>query len=86
VRVQRIALKDEGDVSIAGRGVRHVFVADADHACVDLFEAGHGAKQGRLAATRRADDHAEDAVVDREVDRVERRHGAEAAAHAFDRQ
>jgi hypothetical protein len=68
VRVERVVLEHHRDVARLGRHVVDDLVADADLALGDFLEAGDHAKERRLAAARRPDEHAELAVGDRDVD------------------
>ena len=72
VRVERVALEDHRDVAVARGHVVDDPLADADDALADLLEAGDHAQRGRLAAPGRADEHHELAVVDLEIEAVDR--------------
>ena len=67
VRVERIALEDHGDVTVARRDVVDDAVADLDRAFADRLEARDHAQSRGLAATGRADEDHELAVVDLEI-------------------
>jgi hypothetical protein len=72
VRIERIALEDHRDVAVAGGEVVDDAVADPDLALGDLLQAGEHPQRGRLAAARRADDHHELAVLDLQLEIVDR--------------
>ena len=55
-----------------GGRLRHVALVDEDRAVVDLLEAGEHAQAGRLAATGGADEDEELAVLDLQVELVDR--------------
>ncbi len=71
VRIQRVALEDHRDVSMARREIGHVAPADRDLARRHLLEPGDRAKERRLAAARRPDERDELAVADLERDVVD---------------
>ncbi len=73
VRIERVVLEDHRDVALLRRQVGDVAVADEDRAGVDLLEPGEHAQRRRLARARRADEDEELAVLDLEVERVDRR-------------
>ena len=64
VRVERIVLKDHGDVAILRRHVVDALVADENLAAGNLFEASDHAECGGFPASRGADEHDEFAVGD----------------------
>ena len=68
VWVQRVVLEDHRNVARARRQVVHDALADPDLAVRDLLETRDHAQRRRLAATGRADEHDELAVLDREVE------------------
>ena len=70
VRVERVVLEHHRDVALLRRDVVDHAAADRDLAVGDLLQPGDHAQQRRLAAARRADQHAELAVVDLDVDAV----------------
>ena len=72
VRVQRVVLEHHRDVAVLGRHAGHVLAADLDGALVDVLESGEHAQRGALARTGRSDQDDELAVVDVEVERVNR--------------
>src|SRR3990170_4237947 len=51
VRIERIALEDHRDVTVARRDVVDDSVADRDRALADLFQAGDHPQSRRLAAS-----------------------------------
>ncbi len=67
VRIERVALEDHGNVATARREVGHVDLVDSGRAAGDLLETGDHAQEGGLAAPRRADEHHELAVRDRDA-------------------
>src|SRR5262249_46727122 len=68
VRVEGVVLEDHRDVALARCEVVDDTVADANLAVRDLLQAGDHAQSGRLAATRRADEHGDLAFVALEVE------------------
>ena len=85
VRIERVVLEHHRDVALLRRHVVDDAVADADLAAGDLLQPGDHAQQRRLAAARGADQHAELAVLDRDVHAVHHRGRAEGLAHAAER-
>ena len=71
MRVERVALEDHRDVSVARRHVIDDPVADQEPAARDVLEPGDHPQRGRLAAARRADEDHELPVVDDEIHRVD---------------
>ena len=72
VRVQRVVLEDHRDVALLRRRLGDVVAADRDVAVGDVLEPGDHPQQRRLAAAGRADEHDELALVDLQVDGVDR--------------
>src|SRR5262249_33398056 len=68
MRIERVALENHRDVPFLRRQVVDDAVADPELAVGDLLQPGDHAKRRRLAATRRADENHQLAVVDREVE------------------
>ena len=68
VRVQRIVLKNHGDVAGHGMQLRDVLAADDDLALGDLFQSGDHAQGGAFAAARFTQQHDEFAWTDRQVE------------------
>ena len=64
VRVQRVVLEHHRNVALFRRQLVDDAVADEDLTVRDVFEPGDHAQRGRLAATRRADEHEKLAVRD----------------------
>ncbi len=68
VRIERVALEDHGDFAIGGGGGVDAPAVDQDVARGRVLEAGDDAEQRGLAAAGGADEDAELAVGDGEVD------------------
>jgi len=68
VRIERVVLEDHGDVALGRFDPVDDAAADLDLARGDGLEPGHHPQQGRFAAPRGSDQHAELTVADREVD------------------
>ncbi len=79
--IQGVELEHKGDVTISGRKVVHQAVADQDVAAALALQPRHRAQGGRLAATRRPEQHDELAVAHVQADVV---YGARAAGENFD--
>ena len=63
VRVERVLLENEGDVSVLRLDTDHALVVDADVARVRLLQPGDHAQRGRLAAAGGAEQHQELSVA-----------------------
>ena len=74
IRVERVALEDHRHVAILRREIGDVARADEDRSRVDLLETGEHAQRRGLARPRRPDEHHQLAVVDVELECVDRRH------------
>jgi len=85
VRIERIGLEHHGDAAIRRRHLVHQLPADIELALGDLLEAGDDAERGALAATRRADEDDELAVLHLEVDVVQHLDLAEGLGDAAQR-
>ena len=72
VRVERVVLEDHGDVAGARGQPRHVSVADHDRAGGRRLEPGERPQQRRLPAARRTEEREELAVLDLDVELVDR--------------
>ena len=72
VRVERVALEDHRDVTMARSEVGDVAASDRDLSARHLLESGDRAQQRRLPAARRPDERDELAVADRERHIVDR--------------
>ena len=72
VRIEGVALEDHGDVAVARGHVVDDPLADADDALADRLETGDHPKRSRLAAPGGPDEHHELAVVDLEIEAVDR--------------
>ena len=81
MRVQRITLKDHGQVALAGRQVRDVAAFQAQLTPVDVLQPGDQPQQRGLAAARRPDKDNELARLDGQVDAFD---GAVLAKKFFD--
>ncbi len=73
MRIERIVLKDHGDVALARIEIGHHFAAKPDLAAGDLLETGGAAQQRRFPASRRAHEDHEFAVRDLEIHARERK-------------
>ena len=62
MRVERVVLKDHGDVAVFGRDVVDDVLADADGAGRDFFQAGDHAQRRRFSTARRPDKDDEFAI------------------------
>jgi hypothetical protein len=88
--VERVALEDHRDVPAGRIDVVHHLVADGQLAVGNVLQAGDHPQGRGLAAARRAEEHHELAVVDGQIEVVDRgdlsvalRHGVERdAGHA----
>ena len=78
VRIERVVLKDHGDVAVLRRDVVHEALADEDAPAGLLLEPSEHPQRGGLAATRRAHEHQELRVAHRQVEVVHRDDVAEA--------
>ena len=78
VREECVMLEDRVHVALVGRYTLHVLTADTDVAGVGLFESGQHAQGRGLAAATRAEQRQELAGLNRQADRVDGHHGAEA--------
>jgi hypothetical protein len=72
VGIQRVALEDHRHISILRIHVVHDAIADRDRARGGRVEAGDQAQCSRLAAARRTEEHQELAILDGEVERIDR--------------
>ena len=75
LRIQGVVLEHHRDVAVAWAHAADVTLADQDAPGVERLEAGEHAQRRRLSGTRRADEHEELAVVDREAQPIDRRAG-----------
>ena len=85
VRVERVVLEHHRDVALLRRHAVDDPASDRDLAVADLLQPGDHAQQRRLAAARRADQHAEFAVGDVDVDAANHVRRAEVLVHRADR-
>jgi hypothetical protein len=78
VRVERVALKDHGDVTVLRRELGDVSVADHQLAVARGLEPGDDPQRRRFAAAGGPEQHEKLAVVDLEIERLQHLHVAEA--------
>ena len=78
MREQRVVLEDDADVALMRRRARHVDARDRHLALVGRRQARDQPQQGRLAASRGAEQRHQGARRHGEVDRIENRRSAEA--------
>ncbi len=86
MRIERVALKDHGDVAIARLGRGDVDPIHDDGAARQRLEAGDAAQERRLAAARRTDEHEQLAVGDGERDVAQNARRAAILADVYDLQ
>ena len=84
VRIERVVLEHHRDVALLRRHAVDHLTADADFAVGDLLEPGNHPQQGRLAASRRADQNAKFSVSNIDVDAAYHLRRAEILAHRPD--
>ena len=84
MRIERIGLEHHGDAAVGRVDGGDVAAADRDGAAAGLLEAGDQAQQGRFSAARRADEHDELAIGDRQVDAMDDMDIAEGFADALE--
>ena len=82
VRIKRVVLEHHRDVAILGLQLVDDAPADGDLAARDRFEPGDHPQQGRLPATRRAENDDELAVYDLAIDAVNDLHAVVGLADA----
>jgi hypothetical protein len=75
---QRVGLEDRVDVPLVGRALRDVVAAEEDAAVGGLLEAADHAQRGGLSTARGPEQGVERAARHLEIERVDRRHVAEA--------
>ena len=87
VREQRVGLEHGVHIALVRRYALHIVAADADEAFIGLFEAGEHAQRGGLPTARGAEQRQEFTGTHREIEVVDRNHGAEPLgdAHQFNR-
>jgi muconolactone D-isomerase len=76
VGIQRVVLENHRDITTARCHVHDIFAVDPNGAVVDLLEARQHPQARRLPTARWSNQHKELAVVDREVEPVDRWAGA----------
>ena len=84
VGIERVGLEHHRDVALRRMQIVDRLAVDADLAGADRLEARDGVEQRRLAAARRADQHEEAALVERQIDALEDFERAEALAQPAD--
>ena len=77
VRVERIVLEHHRDVALVRLELGDVALVEHDGAIARLLEPGDAGERRALAAARRAEQGQELAVLDRDVETVDRHHGVE---------
>src|SRR5690625_1401869 len=82
VRVERVVLENHRYVAVFGRHVVHDAIPDSHRSLGDLLEAGDHAQRGRLATTRRPDEHHELFVPYRQGEILNGGHVSEALVYA----
>ncbi|MNY24037.1 hypothetical protein D3C86_1577300 [compost metagenome] len=86
VREQRVVLEHGIQRPTVGRQATHILAIDGDAAGIGLHEAGDRAQQGGLATTAGAEQHDEFALLDVQVDVVQRLERPEAFTDTVDAQ
>src|SRR5579871_2572559 len=81
---ERIVLKDEADVAVAGGLIGDVVFAGQNGPLVRIFQPGNDAQQGGLAAAGRAQQSNQRTFGHVERDVVERQKATEAFRHVLD--
>ncbi len=81
MRIERIGLEHHGDAAISRRHVVDQLTVDPKFAVGDGFQPGNHPKRGRLAATRRANQHRQRFVGDFQIDAA---HGDVATVNLHD--
>ena len=84
MRVERVGLEDHRQAALRRRRRDDIDAVDEDLAAGRVLEAGDQAEKRRLAATRRADEDDEGAVLDGEIDVRDDFGGAEAFLDALE--
>ena len=72
--IQSVALEHHGDVPVLGLHIVDKLAVDVQLTAGDLFQAGHHAQGGGLAAARGADQHDEFLVLDVQVEGLDGDH------------
>jgi hypothetical protein len=78
MREERVRLEDGVDVPLVGRALRDVVAAEEDAPVGGLLEAADHAQRGGLSTARGPEQGVERAARHLEIERVDRRHVAEA--------
>jgi hypothetical protein len=68
VRIERVGLEHHGQLALGRRLAGDVAAIDVDGAAAGVLQAGDQPQQCRLAATRRADEDDELAILDHQVE------------------
>ena len=79
--IERVILEHHGDVAVLRLQAVDDPAADGDGAAADFLEARDHAQRRRFAATGRADQHDELAILDVEIDVLDRDHVAVNLVH-----
>ena len=80
VRIQRIGLKNHRDIALRRRDAVHHAIADADGPSAGLFQTRQHSERRGLAAARRPEQADELALLDREIEFIDRDRGTERLA------
>ena len=67
MRVQGVVLEDHGEVTLLGRDICDIALADEHAAGRDALQPGNDAQRGGLPGAGRAHDHQELAILDVQV-------------------
>src|SRR5882724_3650719 len=84
VGIKRVGLKYHRDVALRRMQIVDPLAFNANIAGTDGLEARNGAEKGRLAATRRADQHEEATLIQGEIDTLQDIERAKALAKSAD--
>ncbi|ENN89224.1 hypothetical protein RHSP_52212 [Rhizobium freirei PRF 81] len=68
LRIECVGLKHHADAAILGLFPGDILALDEDLSFADVEQTGNAVEQGRLAATRRSQEHQELAVIDLEIE------------------
>ncbi len=84
VREQRVVLEHHCDLALRRWQPRDIAPADGDAAAGGLLQPRDDAQRGRFAAARRAEEHAEAALVHLKVDALQRMRGTPLLANVLE--